>query len=122
MRNGIGNLNKTAYYTYKEKIISEDELTKHLKSEHRLDIIHNNINRVCHKYHCNLLQNHCKQIASGQSIMHQGQEFDCVVKYLEHWKDHVDHRILPIHDINRIIERELERQIAHDHHHHSLDL
>ncbi|UCM86421.1 MAG: hypothetical protein LF885_07270 (plasmid) [Rickettsia endosymbiont of Culicoides impunctatus] len=45
-----------------------------------------------------------------------------VVKYLEHWKDHVDHRILPIHDINRIIERELERQIAHDHHHHSLDL
>jgi hypothetical protein len=51
-----------------------------------------------------------------------GQGFDCVVKYLEHWKDHVDHRMLPIHDINRIIERELERQIAHDHHHHSLDL
>lgn len=121
LTNGIGKLNKTAYYAYKEKIISEDELTNHLKSEHRLDIIHNNINRVCHKYHCNLLHDHCNKIASGQSIMHQGREFDCVVKYLEHWKEHVDHRMLPIHDINRIIERELERQIAHDYH-HSLDL
>jgi len=85
------------------------------------DFVQSPINRACHKYHCNVLQDHCKQIAAGECIMHQGREFDCVVKYLEHWKDHVDHRMLPIHDINRIIERELARQIAHDHH-HSLDL
>jgi len=44
LSSGIGKLNKTAYYAYKEKIISEYELTNHLKSEHGLDIIHNNIN------------------------------------------------------------------------------
>jgi hypothetical protein len=38
-----------------------------------------------------------------------------ITQYLEHWKDHVDHRMLPIHDINNAIERALDRQIAHDH-------
>jgi hypothetical protein len=35
--------------------------------------------------------------------MHHGHEFDCVATYLEHWKDNVDHRMLPIKQIDDAI-------------------
>jgi hypothetical protein len=47
--------------------------------------------------------------------MHQGQQFDCVVEYLEHWKDNVNHDMLPIKKMDHVIEQ-VERIREQDHH------
>ena len=61
------------------------------------------------------LNDHCKKLVAGQSVMHQGQQFDCVVEYLEHWKDNVNHDMLPIKKMDQVIEQ-VERIREQDHH------
>lgn len=110
----IARLYKTAYYANQQKIISPEELTEHFKSNNPVDDIHHNINSICYKYHCDVLNDHCKKLVAGQSVMHQGQQFDCVVEYLEHWKDNVNHDMLPIKKMDHVIEQ-VERIREQDH-------
>jgi Ti-type conjugative transfer relaxase TraA len=110
----IAKLYKTAYYANQQKIISPEELTEHFKSNNPIDNIHHNINRICYKYHCDILNDHCRKLVAGQSVMHQGQQFDCVVEYLEHWKDNVNHDMLPIKKMDHVIEQ-VERIKEQDH-------
>jgi len=111
----IARLYKTAYYANQQKIISPKELTEHFKSNNPVDDIHHNINSICYKHHCDILNDHCKKLVAGQSVMHQGQQFDCVVEYLEHWKDNVNHDMLPIKKMDQVIEQ-VERIREQDHH------
>ncbi|WPX99685.1 Ti-type conjugative transfer relaxase TraA (plasmid) [Candidatus Megaera polyxenophila] len=111
----IARLYKTAYYANQQKIISPEELTEHFKSNNPVDDIHHNINRICYKHHCDILNDHCKKLVAGQSVMHQGQQFDCVVEYLEHWKDNLNHDMLPIKKMDQVIEQ-VERIREQDHH------
>jgi len=111
----IAKLYKTAYYANQQGIISPEELTEHFKSNNQVGDIHHNINRICYKHHCDILNDHCKKLVAGQSVMHQGQRFDCVVEYLEHWKDNVNHDMLPIKKMDQIIEQ-AERIREQDHH------
>jgi hypothetical protein len=111
----IARLYKTAYYANQQKIISPEELTEHFKSNNPVDDIHHNINSICYKHHCDILNDHCKKLVAGQSVMHQGQQFDCVVEYLEHWKDKVNHDMLPIKKMDQVIEQ-VERIREQDHH------
>lgn len=120
--NEIGKLYDSAHYAYKEKIISADDLTDRFKSDHHLNVIHNDINSICHKHHCDIINDHYKKLSTGQPVIHQGHKFDCIVEYLEHWKDNVNHNMLPIKHIDHVIERELDRQREMDHRHHELDL
>jgi hypothetical protein len=120
--NEIGKLYEAAHYAYKEYIISADDLTQRFKSNNHLNIIHNEINTICHKHHCDIINSHYKQLNAGQSVMHQGKKFDSVLEYLEHWRDTVNHNMLPIKHIEQVIEREHNRQQEIDHHHHGLDL
>jgi hypothetical protein len=78
--NAIGKLYDSAYYAYKEKIISADDLTERFKSGHALDIIHSGIDSICHKHHCDIINDHYKKITAGYPVIHQGQKFDCIVK------------------------------------------
>jgi len=110
----IARLYKTAYYANQQKIISPKELTEHFKSNNPVDDIHHNINSICYKHHCDILNDHCKKLVAGQSVMHQGQQFDCVVEYLEHWKDNVNHDMLPIKKMDHVIEQ-VERIREQDH-------
>ena len=110
----IAKLYKTAYYANQQKIISPEELTEHFKSNNQVDDIHHNINRICYKHYCDILNDHCKKLVAGQSVMHQGQQFDCVVEYLEHWKDNVNHDMLPIKKMDQVIEQ-VERIREQDH-------
>jgi nucleoside-triphosphatase THEP1 len=110
----IAKLYKTSYYANQQGIISPDELTEHFKSNNPVDDIHHNINSICYKYHCDILNDHCKKLVAGQSVMHQGQQFDCVVEYLEHWKDNVNHDMLPIKKMDQVIEQ-VERIREQDH-------
>lgn len=120
--NEINYLYNTVNYAYKEKILSADDLIEHFKSNNHLDIIHNNISKICYKSHCDTINDHCNKIASGETIMHKGHEFDCIVEYLEHWKDNVNHKMLPVKQIDNIIQQELDQQREHDHYHHELTL
>lgn len=120
--NEIGKLYDSAHYAYKEKIISADDLTDRFKSGHHLDVIHNDINSICHKHHCDIINDHYKKLSVGQPVVHQGHKFDCIVEYLEHWKENVNHNMLPIKHIDHVIERALDRQREIDHRHHELDL
>ena len=121
--NEIGKLYDSAHYAYKEKIISADDLTDRFKSDHHLNVMHNDINSICHKHNCDIINDHYKKLSAGQPVIHQGHKFDCVVEYLEHWKENVNHNILPIKHIDYVIERELDRQREEiDHRHHELDL
>jgi hypothetical protein len=72
--------------------------------------MHENISQLCYDHHRSLLTKYCNKIIAGETIKHQGQKFDCVVKYLEHWKEHVDHKLLPIEKIDHVIDRHLEQQ------------
>jgi Ti-type conjugative transfer relaxase TraA len=110
----IAKLYKTSYYANQQGIISPEELTEHFKSNNQVDDIHHNINRICYKHHCDILNDHCKKLVAGQSVMHQGQQFDCVVEYLEHWKDNVNHDMLPIKKMDQVIEQ-VERIREQDH-------
>ena len=120
--NEIGKLYDSAHYAYKEKIISTDDLTNRFKSDRYLDVIHNDINSICHKHHCDIINDHYKKLNTGHSVIYQGHKFDSVVEYLEHWKENVNHDMLPIKHIDHVIERELDRQREIDHRHHELDL
>lgn len=120
--NEISKLYDSAHYAYKEKILSADDLTERFKSGHHLDVIHNGINSVCFKHHCDIINDHYKQLSTGHSVIHQGHKFDCVVDYLEHWKENVNHNMLPIQKIDQAIEMELDRQRDIDHRNHELDL
>jgi hypothetical protein len=110
----IARLYKTAYYANQQKIISPEELTEHFKSNNPVDDIHHNINSICYKHHCDILNDHCRKLVAGQSVMHQGQQFDCVVEYLEHWKYNVNHDMLPIKKMDQVIEQ-VERIREQDH-------
>ncbi len=110
----IAKLYKTAYYANQQKIISPEELTEHFKSNNPVDDIHHNINRICYKHNCDILNDHCRKLVAGQSVMHQGQQFDCVVEYLEHWKYNVNHDMLPIKKMDQVIEQ-VERIREQDH-------
>ena len=56
-----------------------------------------------------------RKLVAGQSVMHQWQQFDCVVEYLGHWKDNVNHDMLPIKKMDHVIEQ-VERIREQDHH------
>ena len=87
-----------------------------------MDVIHNDINSICHRHHCDIINDHYKKLTAGQSVIHQGHKFDCIIEYLEHWKDSVNHNMLPIKHIEQAIEQELDRQRDIDHHNHDLEL
>lgn len=106
----MNNLLNTANYSFKAKILSRDELMTHFKSANSIDKMHENISQVCYDHHRSLLTKHCNKILAGGTIKHQGQDFDCVVKYLEHWKEHVDHKLLPIEKMDHVIDQHLEQQ------------
>ena len=101
----IAKLYKTSYYAHKQGTISSEELTEHFKSNNQVEDIHHNINRICYKYHCDILNDHCRQLVVGQSVTHQGKQFDCIVEYLEHWKNNVNHNMLPIKKMDHVIEQ-----------------
>ena len=84
--------------------------------------MHNDINSICHKHNCDIINGHYKKLSAGQFVMHQGHKFDCIVEYLEHWKENVNHNMLPIKHIDHVLERELDNQRELNHHHHGLDL
>ena len=63
----IARLYKTAYYAHKQGVISPEELTEHFKSNNQVEDIHHNINRICYKHHCDILNDHCKKLVAGQS-------------------------------------------------------
>ena len=118
----IHELYTTAHYAFKQKILSDDELTGHLKSNIAIDEIHKNISNTCYDHHCGTLREHCTKIHAGEIIHHDGHKFDNVINYLEHWKDNVDHKLLPIEKMDHFIERELGRQQEQQIAHHELDL
>jgi len=110
VNNEMNNLLNTANYSFEAKILSRNELMKHFKSDNSIDKMHENISQLCYDHHRSLLTKHCNKIIAGETIKHQGQKFDCVVKYLEHWKEHVDHKLLPIEKIDHVIDQHLEHQ------------
>ena len=119
----IDQLYDAARYAHKEKIISPNDLTNHFKSNNSVDDIHHNINRICYKHHCKIMNENCNKIIRGEVINHQGHKFDCVAGYLEHWKDNVHHDMLPIKQMDKEIERVHENQKDHTHDHHmSMDM
>ena len=116
-------LHEAARYAYKEKMITPNDLTDHLKLSHSVNDIYNNINQICYKRHCQILTKHCNEIQKGDVVEHQGHKFDCIAEYLEHWKDNVHHDMLPVKQMNKQIERVHEQQRDRgDDHHMSLDM
>jgi hypothetical protein len=91
-----------------------------LKAPNDPRIIHQDVSKICYDHHCTLIKDHLHQISSGITITHDGHKFDSAIDYLDHFKKNVDHSLLPINQINKTIESELEksRQVALDHDQH----
>ena len=122
-QNTFDQLSTITNYAHNAKVLSEDKILEHLKSTGDLDSIHEQIKQSCFKQHCKIITEHYNHIDAGRTIEHDGHKFDCNVKYLEHWKSNVDHRLLPMNHINDALEH--NRQQSHDeidHHHHGIEM
>lgn len=108
--NSLDKLYKVAKYAFKNKIIDERQLVKDLTADKKISEIHDYIIESCYKHNCKILTAHCNEIASGRVVEHEGHKFDSVDKYLEHWKANVDHKLIPIKQINVEIQRLREKQ------------
>lgn len=106
----LDDIYHTAHYTTKSNILSQKSLAGHLKCSHNLEIIDKRINDICYKHHCKTLTKHCNQMDEGKVIHHNGTKFDNHIKYLEHWKENVDHKLLPIKQMNKIIQEHIQMQ------------
>jgi hypothetical protein len=116
----LDKLYKVTHYAFKQKILTIDAVTAHLKVTHDPRIIHQDISKICYDHHCFIIKDHLHQISNGITITHDGHKFDSAIDYLEHFKKTVDHSLLPINQINKAIENELEKSqqadLNHDHH------
>ena len=111
--NTVVKLYETAHYAFKNSIINDKDLTKHLGSNLGADDIHKNISDICYIHHCSLIKDHYDKLSQGIEVSHFGQKFDCPIKYLEHWKDSCNHNLLPMKQIDQMIDYQVERQIDH---------
>ena len=66
-------------------------------------------------HHTNIINRHLDKLHDNLSVRHDGHKFECPIKYLEHWKNNVDHNLLPIKQINQIIKQEHNRQHEMEH-------
>lgn len=116
----LGKLYKVTHYAFKQKILTLDAVTEHLKAPNDPRIIHQDVSKICYDHHCTLIKDHLHQISNGITITHDGHKFDSAIDYLNHFKKNVDHSLLPINQINKTIESELEKShhVALDHDHH----
>jgi Ti-type conjugative transfer relaxase TraA len=111
----MDRLREVAIYGYKSKIFSEQELTKHFKSDCSIGELHRDLSKICHNHHTNIINRHLDKLHDNLSVRHDGHKFECPIKYLEHWKNNVDHNLLPIKQINQIIKQEHNRQHEMEH-------
>jgi hypothetical protein len=111
----MDRLREVAIYVYKSKIFSEQELTKHFKSDCSIGELHRDLSKICHNHHANIINGHLDKLHDNLSVRHDGHKFECPIKYLEHWKNNVDHNLLPIKQINQIIKQEHNRQHEMEH-------
>jgi Ti-type conjugative transfer relaxase TraA len=111
----MDRLREVAGYGYKSKIFSEQELTKHFKSDCSISELHRDLSKICHNHHTNIINRHLDKLHDNLSVRHDGHKFECPIKYLEHWKNNVDHNLLPIKQINQIIKQEHNRQHEMEH-------
>lgn len=109
----VDQLYNVAKYAFKNKIIDEGHLVKELTLDKKLSEIHDHLTKTCYDHNCRVLTKHCNEIARGATIEHEGLKFDDVHVYLSHWKENVDHKLIPIKQINTEI-RELQKQLEHD--------
>ncbi len=111
----MDRLREVAGYGYKSKIFSEQDLTKHFKSDCSISELHRDLSKICHNHHTNIINRHLDKLHDNLSVRHDGHKFECPIKYLEHWKNNVDHNLLPIKQINQIIKQEHNRQHEMEH-------
>lgn len=111
----MDRLREVASYGYKSKIFSEQQLTKHFKSDCNISELHRDLSKICHNHHTNIMNRHLDKLHDNLSIHHDGHKFECLIKYLEHWKNNVDHNLLHIKQINQIIKQEHNRQHKMEH-------
>jgi ATP-dependent exoDNAse (exonuclease V) alpha subunit len=112
----ISKLGHLASYGYKEKIFDHDSLLDCLKSGKPIDVMHKQIERQCFEHHVQLLNRHCNQIVQGLSIEHNGQEFNCIVKYLQHWQKTVPDELLPMEKMNKVLTSYQQKALEYAHH------
>ena len=118
----LNQLLKTTSYAETTGILGQDKLIEHYKSTHNLDLIHEQIKQSCFKQHCKIITEHFNHINAGRTIDHDGHKFDCTTKYLEHWKSNVDHKLLPINNINNALEHNHQRNHNEMDHHHGMEM
>lgn len=111
----MDRLREVAGYGYKSKIFSEQQLTKHFKSDCSISELHRDLSKICYNHHTNIINRHLDKLHDNLSVHHDGHKFECPIKYLEHWKNNVDHNLLPIKQINQIIKQEHNRQHEMEH-------
>jgi len=122
-QNTFDQLSTITNYVHHAKILSEDKILEHLRSTRDIETIHEQIKQSCFKQHCETITEHYRHIEAGRTIEHDGHKFDCNIKYLEHWKSNVDHRLLPMNNINEALEH--HHQQSHDeidHRHHGIEM
>ena len=119
--NHITTVQDIAKYASENKVLNSEQLDNHFKSDKSITEMYKGLRRTCFEHHVNLINHHMDQFHHNGSIDHANQTFECPIKYLEHWKNNVDHHLLPIKQINQRIEQEHERQLQHEHA-HTMDL
>jgi hypothetical protein len=113
----MNHLIGTANYAFEKKLLTRDELLHHFKSGQSFDLIHNDIAKPCIDHHRGILNIQANKILRGETVRHAGQNFNCVIKYLEHWQEHVDHKLLPMEKMDHVIDNQMSinRQMNRSH-------
>ena len=113
--NTLQELCNTANHVIRNNIIPYAELTKHFTSNDSVTEIHQNMRSICHEYHLDTINQHLSQLHKDIIVHHDDHKFECPIKYLEHWKNNVDHKLIPIREIDHRIEQEKEHIHEIDH-------
>ena len=108
--NYIDELADIARYAHKNKILDTTQLGKYFKSNRDIMELHRDLGHVCHEHHTNIIDQHIKDLHTVGIVHHDNHKFECPIKYLQHWKNNVDHHLLPMEHIDHTLEKEHEHQ------------
>ena len=108
--NHIEELTDLTRYLHKNKILDSTELGKYFRSDRDVMELHKDFSKICHDHDTNIINHHLNDIHNDKIVHYDNHRFDCPIKYLEHWKNKVDHHLLPMEHINHRLEQEHEHQ------------
>jgi len=108
--NHMEALKDIALYVHQNKILDSAELEKHFRSGRDVMELHRDLSKICCDHHTNIINRHLDDISNYKVVHHDNCKFDCPIKYLQHWKNNVDHHLLLMDHINHTLEHEHQNE------------